>query len=64
MVAACKDECTQNLSGEVLQWFDDMGSSEIWDLTYRAGFAFVGISGKRVPTEKRALHYLNSVEIK
>ena len=44
VIAACKDECTKNLSDKGRLWFANMGSKEIWKLEYRCGFAFIGIS--------------------
>lgn len=46
VIAACKDECTSNLSHSAKFWFGKMGSREIWNLKYRCGFAFVGIMGR------------------
>ena len=30
----------------VREWFQEMGSVEIWHLEYRLSFAFIGIMGK------------------
>lgn len=46
VAAACRDECATNLSMRSKFWFSDMGSKEIWNLGYRDGFSFVGISGQ------------------
>ena len=54
VVAACKDECTQNLSERGRRWFQSMGSVAIKDLEYRCGFAFIGVVGDRSPHEKRS----------
>lgn len=54
VVAACKDECTTSLSQSGKQWFANMGSKEIWNLGYRCAFAFVGVSGRKDPSESRA----------
>ena len=35
VIAACKDECTANLSNEARVWFSHMGSTEILELGYR-----------------------------
>ena len=35
VVAACKDECVTNLSYEARKWFADMGSDDIWHISYR-----------------------------
>lgn len=32
VIAACKDECTTNLSKKGKRWFANMGSEEIWKL--------------------------------
>lgn len=45
VVAACKDECSVNLSNEGKYWFSQMGSKEVWNLGYRESFVFIGISG-------------------
>ena len=47
IVAACKDDCVTNMSDKVVQWFADMGSKEIYDLKYRQGFAFIGLSNRK-----------------
>lgn len=51
VVAACKDECTANLSPVVKKWFTDMGSTKIEDLRYRSSFAFIGRFGKKEANE-------------
>ena len=53
IVAACKDECAQNLSQIGKLWFSNMGSKEIWNVKYRDGYAFVGVSGRSVARDKR-----------
>lgn len=55
VIAACKDDCVTNLSEKGKQWFADMGSTEIWDLGYRCGFAFIGIFGIKEAHERRSL---------
>ena len=46
IVAACKDECTQNLSSRIMDFFSiAMGSKEIHTLRYQSGFAFIGVIG-------------------
>ena len=35
VIAACKDDCTKNLSTNGKKFFSDMGSKEIWTLGYR-----------------------------
>lgn len=55
MAAACKDECATSLSGRCKAWFQAMGSTEIANLKYREGFAFIGqINAKHQVNEKRA----------
>lgn len=54
VVAACMDECVSSLSWEAKKWFSGMGSKEIWNLEYRQGFCFIGISGQTACFEKRA----------
>lgn len=57
VVAACREECANNLSISVQLWFDDMGSQEIFNVQYRQGFAFIGCMGQgwAPANEKRAL---------
>ena len=46
VIAACKDDCTTNLSTKAKDWFADMGASGIYQcLKYRKAFAFVGFTG-------------------
>ena len=54
VVAACKDECAKNLSNDARQWFANMGSKEILELTFRQSFAFIGKIGSKVCQEDRA----------
>ena len=42
VVAASEDDCASQLSLKAKQWFGNMGSLRIWDLKYRASFAFIG----------------------
>lgn len=63
VVAACKDDCVTKLSQYGKQWFANMGSVEIWNLEYRQGFAFVGISGRKEFYEKRATDLKDRVVI-
>ena len=53
-MAACKDDCSHNLSITAKLWFANMGSTEIWHVGYREGFAFIGVSGRQDAVEKRA----------
>lgn len=55
VVAACQDECVTNLSDASKQFFADMGSTEIWNLKYREGFAFIGIKGRKECQEQRTV---------
>ena len=55
VIAACKDDCVKNSSRKVKKWFSDMGSTDIWKVKYRCGFAFIGLTGKKgEPKEDRA----------
>ena len=54
VVAAGQDECAEQLSTYVKQWFADMGSKDVFQLEYRCAFAFIGINGKRQANEKKA----------
>ena len=42
VVAASEDDGASQLSLKAKQWFGNMGSLRIWDLKYRASFAFIG----------------------
>lgn len=42
VAAACKDDCTTNISFAAMNWFTEMGSREFTNLHYRDGFAFIG----------------------
>ena len=35
VAAACRDDCVSQLSEESKQWFESMGSKEIWNVGYR-----------------------------
>ena len=54
VVAACQDECANQLSWECKKWFEAMGSQEISNLKYRESFSFIGVMGKSQPNEKKA----------
>ena len=54
VVAACKDDCVTNLSQAGKKWFASMGSTEIWNLEPKQGFAFIGKSKGTVANERRA----------
>ena len=54
VVAACKDDMIKNLSEDGKRFFANMGSKEIWNLQFRQGFAFIGITGRTDSVEKRA----------
>lgn len=57
------DECATSLSEECRDWFKQMGSTEMARLTYRCGFAFIGIKGKQDAVEKRAPRIQTSDEV-
>ena len=42
VAAACKDACHENLSEEVMQWFESMGAKEIRNIEHRSSYAFIG----------------------
>lgn len=63
IVAACKDDFVNNLSENGKQWFANMGSKEIWNVQYRQGFTFIGLSGKNEAHEKRATRKEDQVSI-
>ena len=62
VIAACKDECRKHLSKQAQLWFATMGSSEIWKLGYRCGFAFIGVYGKQEANEQRAVLTADEVQ--
>ena len=62
-VAVCEDDCVTALSEPCKQWFADMGSKEIWKLTYRNGFAFIGVSGRNECNEKVAGKITDEVQL-
>ena len=63
VAAACQDECHTNLSQSAKLWFEDMGSKEIWNLDYRKGFSFVGISGRKQAQDKVAAAVRDKVSV-
>lgn len=63
VVVACKDECVTNLSPNCKHWLANMGSSEVWNLEYRQGFAFVGVSGRFQAAEKKAESKFDQVTV-
>ena len=46
VIAACKDDCQNNLSEKCILWFESMGSKKIRKVKYRYGYVFSGIIGK------------------
>ena len=44
-MATCQDDCAKSLSQTAKQWFSDLGSTNIWNLKYRHGFAFISVRG-------------------
>ena len=54
VVAASKDDCMTSLSQKARHFFAKMGSKEIWNLAYRQGYAFIGISGRKDGQDKRS----------
>ena len=54
IIAACKDDCVTNLSRKGKEFFAHMGSEDIWDLEYREGFAFIGVTGGKDSHDRRA----------
>lgn len=63
VIAACKDDCFTHLSFQAKHWFSNMGSTEIWNLKYRHGFAFIGKLGFKNCQEKVAINIADSVTI-
>ena len=54
MVAACKDECTKNLSITAKRWLRQMGANEISNLRYRQAYTFIGVSGEAKGHDERS----------
>ena len=46
VIAACKDECTKNLSEGGRKWFSKIGSWEIWNLKYRESFVIIATTAE------------------
>lgn len=46
VAAACKDDCSLELTFKVKSWFSGFGATKIWEVQYRQGYAFIGVSGK------------------
>ena len=64
VVAACKDECSQQLSHKVEDWFISMGAEEIVNLYYRLSYVFIGILGSTGDAaEKRGIHPTQFVSV-
>lgn len=55
VAAACQDDCVTKLSEIVKKWFEKMGSTEIRNVKYRHGFAFIGKIGFTECQEKITL---------
>ena len=53
IIAACKDDCTKNLTWNSRKWFTDLGSRQVEKIQYRCSFAFIGIIGKKEVHERR-----------
>jgi hypothetical protein len=53
ILAVVKDEASRSLSTPAKDVFGDLGSSEVYNLGFREGFAFVGIWGQKTFAEKR-----------
>ena len=54
VVAACNDDCVTQMSHKGKIFFANMGSKSIWELGYKCGWAFIGISGGKDANENRA----------
>lgn len=63
VIAACMDDGSSELSHRAKVWFAQMGSTEIWDIGYREGFAFIGISGVREAHERKAIEGKETVSV-
>ena len=59
VVAACKDECVNNLSNTVKLWFTKMGSKDIMKVGYRKSFAFIGKMGSTEHANEKKEGVLN-----
>ena len=54
IIAACKDDCTTNLSDYAKNWFSSMGSTLIHNLEYRQSFAFIGKIGQKGSADEKS----------
>ena len=63
IVAACKDDCSSQLSEHAVEWFERLGSQEILDLGYREGFAFIGRMHKPREAVERRVPYTDSCNV-
>lgn len=54
VVVACMDDCVTKLSQKAKDWFESLGSREIWNLEKKHGFAFIAVKGRGEANEKRA----------
>lgn len=45
--AACKDECAKHFSPFGKNWFENIGSKEVYELGFRSGWSFIGIAGRK-----------------
>ena len=52
VAAACKDDMARLLHKKCKDWFEHMGSKQIYNLKYRMGFAFIGVIGKKTCVER------------
>ena len=52
-----------SMSQKVKDWFKQMGSSEIGNLKYREGYAFIGINGVANGNEKKAQNEKDEVSL-
>lgn len=66
VVAACMDDCVEELSQLAKDWFISMGSQDIKTLGIGKSFVFIGINGnprKEPCMEKKALRYYDSLSV-
>lgn len=63
VVAACQDDCSKSMPVFCKKWFEEMGSTEIMNLEYHQGYAFIGTIGGKECHEKRATKLTEEVSV-
>ena len=61
--AACKDDMALHISKKGRDFFEELGSEAIWDVSYRDGFAFITQIGSMSVWEKSAEKKVDTVTV-